>query len=120
MDLHGGFCFVGFPLGGSCHRPRPLTDEGQVYSHHPLAGYDIDPPPHPASGGASATFPRPRGKAFLFRQPLLHEIEECLGGGGEVLAAGEADLHHLVGVHRALHDAGIAVLVVDGVVYADA
>ena len=53
MDLHGGFCFVGFPLGGSCQRPRPLTDEGQVYGHHPLAGYDIGLPPSfgPARGG---------------------------------------------------------------------
>ena len=81
-----------------------------MYGHHPLAGYNIYLPPHPASGGASATFPRPRGKAFLFRQPLLHEIQKRLGGGGEVLAAGETDLHHLVGIHRALHDAGIAVL----------
>ena len=32
------FCCIGFPFGGSCQWPRPLTDEGQVCHSHPFAG----------------------------------------------------------------------------------
>ena len=28
--MMGFFDKLGFPLGGSCQRPRPLTDEGRV------------------------------------------------------------------------------------------
>ena len=54
----GQFAKKGFPRGGSCQRPRPLTDEGK-----PCRGCQFMEQwrrlrPHPASGGASATFPR--------------------------------------------------------------
>ncbi len=48
----------GFPLGGSCQRLRPLTDEGQPCHCNPFTGSCGRPVPHPASVGASATFPR--------------------------------------------------------------
>ena len=41
---------LGFPLGGSCQRPRPLTDEGEVYGAVPQAGSCRTPAPHPACG----------------------------------------------------------------------
>ena len=31
------FCCIGFPFGGSCQWPRPLTDEGQVRQYSPFA-----------------------------------------------------------------------------------
>ena len=49
---------LGFPLGGSCQRPRPLTDEGEVYGAVPQAGSCRTLAPHPACGHLS-----PRGKA---------------------------------------------------------
>ena len=48
----------GFPLGGSCQRLRPLTDDGQPCHCNPFTGSCGRPVPHPASVGASATFPR--------------------------------------------------------------
>ena len=65
MDLHGGSCFVGFPLGGSCQQPRPLTDEGQVYGHHPLAGYNIIPAPSSGLGRGLGHLPPPAGEGIL-------------------------------------------------------
>ena len=53
----------GFPLGGSC-RPQ-ATDEGKAYGHFPFTGSNRKAAPHPASGGASATFPR--GGRRLYR-----------------------------------------------------
>ena len=54
------FCCIGFPYGGSCQWPRPLTDEGQVYHSHPFAGSYNKPAPHPALRGHLP----PRGKAW--------------------------------------------------------
>ena len=51
----------GFPRGGSCQRPRPLTDEGQPCGNDPLTGRHREPAPHPASVGASANFPEEEG-----------------------------------------------------------
>ena len=42
------FCCIGFPFGGSCQWPRPLTDEGQVCRSHPFAGSYNKRAPHPA------------------------------------------------------------------------
>ena len=53
--------YKGFPRGGSC-RPQ-ATDEGRVHGSLPFTGTRRKAAPHPASGGASATFP-PKGKAF--------------------------------------------------------
>ncbi len=41
---------LGFPLGGSCQRPRPLTDEGEVYGAVPQTGSCRTLAPHPACG----------------------------------------------------------------------
>ena len=41
----------GFPLGGSCQRPRPLTDEGQVCHDNPGTGNRGELAPHPALRG---------------------------------------------------------------------
>ena len=49
---------LGFPLGGSCQRPRPLTDEGEVLGAVPQTGSRRTPAPHPACGHLP-----PRGKA---------------------------------------------------------
>ena len=49
----------GFPLGGSCQRPRPLTDEGEVCHDNPGTGNRGERPPHPALRGHLL----PRGKA---------------------------------------------------------
>ena len=54
------FCCIGFPFGGSCQWPRPLTDEGQVCHSHPFAGSYNKLAPHPALRGHLP----PRGKAF--------------------------------------------------------
>ena len=45
------FCCIGFPFGGSCQWPRPLTDEGQVCHSHPFAGSYNKRAPHPALRG---------------------------------------------------------------------
>ena len=60
LQLTGNVCVKvgGFPLGGSCQRLRPLTDEGQPCHCNPFTGSCGRPVPHPASVGASATFPR--------------------------------------------------------------
>ena len=51
--------YKGFPLGGSC-RPQ-ATDEGGVRGSLPFTGTRRKAAPHPASGGASATFPKEEG-----------------------------------------------------------
>ena len=65
----------GFPLGGSCQRPRPLTDEGEVCHGNPGTGNRGELAPHPALRGHLLPFWRyappppvpgesvPRGKA---------------------------------------------------------
>ena len=53
-------CGKGFPCGGSCQRPRPLTDEGQVCHGNPGTGNRGELAPHPA---LRATFPL-RGRHF--------------------------------------------------------
>ena len=59
----------GFPLGGSCQRPRPLTDEGQPCHYYPFTACRGKPAPHPALRGHLP----PKGKAFggqsSFAQP---------------------------------------------------
>ena len=52
--MPGGYCLRGFPLGGSCQRPRPLTDEGRPCRYCPQAGCHGTRAPHPA---LRATFP---------------------------------------------------------------
>ena len=52
------FRYIGFPRGGSCQWPRPLTDEGKAADSSPLPGNCRKAAPHPASGGASAAFPQ--------------------------------------------------------------
>ena len=42
-------------IGCRC-RPQ-ATDEGKAYGHFPFTGSNRKAAPHPASGGASATFP---------------------------------------------------------------
>ena len=42
-----------------------VTDEGRRYRSHPFTGNNGSAAPHPASVGASATFP-PRGRLFLY------------------------------------------------------
>ena len=49
------------PKGGSCQRPRPLTDEGQVCHGNPETGNRGELAPHPALRGHLP----PQGKAFL-------------------------------------------------------
>ena len=44
----------GFPLGGSCQRPRPLTDEGQPCHYYPFTACRGKLSPHPP---LRATFP---------------------------------------------------------------
>ena len=41
----------GFPLGGSCQRLRPLTDEGEVCHGNPGTGNRGGLAPHPALRG---------------------------------------------------------------------
>ena len=40
----------GFPLGGSCQRPRPRTDEGRPCRNNPFTGGNGGLCPHPACG----------------------------------------------------------------------
>ncbi len=50
------FFSLASPFGGSC-RPQ-AADEGKVHHGIPSMGYLRKPVPHPASVGASATFPQ--------------------------------------------------------------
>ncbi len=54
--------YKGFPLRGKLS-PQ-ATDEGRVHGSFPLTGTRRKAAPHPASVGASATFPQ-RGKAVI-------------------------------------------------------
>lgn len=78
----------GFPIGGSCR--RQATDEGRACHGNPFAANHGNLAPHPASGGASATFP-PLGKGTLqliqrFPEELqlrldgIHQGVELVGG----------------------------------------
>ena len=55
------FTLIGFPLRGKLS-PK-ATDEGRRCLYNPSKGYCKNFAPHPASGGASATFPQ-RGRLF--------------------------------------------------------
>ena len=55
------FCCIGFPSGGSCQWPRPLTDEGGPCDTKPFAGsYNKRAP---SSGPAGP--PSPKGEGFF-------------------------------------------------------
>ena len=56
----------GFPLGGSCQRPRPLTDEGKACGSCLLRVSNGKPVPHPALRGHLP----PRGKALIDQYPI--------------------------------------------------
>ena len=56
----------GFPLGGSCQRPRPLTDEGKACGGCLLRVCNGKPVPHPALRGHLP----PRGKALIDQYPI--------------------------------------------------
>ena len=56
----------GFPLGGSCQRPRPLTDEGKACGSCLLRVCNGKPVPHPALRGHLP----PRGKALIDQYPI--------------------------------------------------
>ena len=78
------FCCIGFPFGGSCQWPRPLTDEGQVCHSHPFAGSYNKRAPHPALRGHLPQGGRLRLSKKV-RSPLspLCEGAPPAGGGGE-------------------------------------
>ena len=66
----------GFPLGESCQRPRPLTDEGRPCRYCPQAGCRGARAPHPA---LRATFPW--GKALRVKKPPSgREVARRAGG----------------------------------------
>ena len=82
------FDTLGFPLGGSCQRPRPLTDEGEVFGAVPQTGSRRTPAPHPAcghlppkgegskAGGSGTPAPHPALRAaFPRRGRLLRMIK---------------------------------------------
>ena len=53
----------GFPLGGSCQRPRPLTDEGRPYRNNPFTGGNSELCPHqPPAGGSFHRRGKPKKK----------------------------------------------------------
>ena len=64
------FSVSGFPLGGSCQRPRPLTDEGKPCRRCPQAG----------SGGRFGPHPAPRGKAKSLQNSniSLPNLQSCV------------------------------------------
>ena len=59
----------GFPLGGSCQRPRPLTDEGRPCRNNPFTGGNGGLCPHPACGHLP-----PKGKAFEVRYKIARGV----------------------------------------------
>ena len=59
----------GFPLGGSCQRPRPRTDEGRPCRNNPFTGGNGGLCPHPACGHLP-----PRGKAFEVRYKIARGV----------------------------------------------
>ena len=56
----------GFPLGGSCQRPRPLADEGKACGSCLLRVCNGKTVPHPALRGHLP----PRGKALIDQYPI--------------------------------------------------
>ena len=66
---------LGFPLGGSCQRPRPLTDEGEVLGAVPQTGSRRTLAPHPACGHLPPRGKAPRRAAFPRRGRLLRMIK---------------------------------------------
>ena len=66
----------GFPRGGSCQRPRPLTDEGQVCHGNPGTG-NRGAPPHPALRGHLLPF-------WRYAPPPPYRGSLSLGGRQEI------------------------------------
>ena len=64
---------VGFPRGGSCQRPRPLTDEGRTCRYAPYTGCRGKLSPHPALRGHLP----PRGKAWGLLHPRQIKQNFC-------------------------------------------
>ena len=69
-------CEHGFPRGGSCQRPRPLTDEWQPCRCRPLSGCRGTRAPHsvlrghlPPKGKASRTLNSPQTRNIPRRSP---------------------------------------------------
>ena len=65
----------GFPIGGSCR--RQATDEGRACHGNPFAANHGNLAPHPASGGASATFPLGTDGHCRLGQRGHHEGNAC-------------------------------------------
>ena len=70
------FCCIGFPFGGSCQWPRPLTDEGQVCHSHPFAGSYKKT--CPSSGPAGP--PSPSGEGLDCRKRCAHPLAPSARG----------------------------------------
>ena len=66
------FTLIGFPLRGKLS-PK-ATDEGRRCLYNPSKGYCKNFAPHPASGGASATFPR-GGRLYGKEYPMELNID---------------------------------------------
>ena len=71
----GFFDTLGFPLGGSCQRPRPLTDEGEVFGAVPQTASRRTLAPHPACGHLPPRGKAPKRAAFPRRGRLLRMIK---------------------------------------------
>ena len=56
----------GFPLGGSCQRPRPLTDEGKACGSCLLRVCNGKPVPHPALRGHLPRGGKLRGSYYIW------------------------------------------------------
>ena len=89
----------GFPLGGSCQRPRPLTDEGQPCHYYPFTACRGKLSPHPALRGHLP----PKGKALgalLLLRPAVaapHRLIPALQPSGALIVG---DARHKLTVHR--------------------
>ena len=56
--------YAASPLGGSCQRPRPLTDEGRPCRNNPFTGGNGGLCPHPACGHLPPKGKAPQPQAF--------------------------------------------------------
>ena len=93
-------CFAvhtpGFPLGGSCQRPRPLTDEGRTCRYDPYMGCRGEL--SPSSGPAGP--PSPSGEGF--GAGFLRWICYNVGNGQFVGAASLTPRSRAKGAHYAI------------------
>ena len=109
------FCWItcgskGFPRGGSCQRPRPLTDEGEPCHYCPQIGYCGKAAPHPALRGHLP----PKGKASELLGWLRQNVRLTAGKDQRLLAVQDRQrAGRQAGLHPVLH--AVVAVALDGI-----